>query len=847
MATATMYDPAAARAASYAAENALAQRVLQLPSDYSGPTGVPFTSPILPLARLLSSSSTPRHAALADDLVALDHELQILFAVLLHRLVLPWHRLLTPERGLCQEAHSLVAQLATRIAERFPPLLKGPGSSWGQFHTFLVAELPSLLQTHWSTYRALPPPGRARLGDLDLLTRPHPGLYLSESSESMPSPLYIRTLVETLLHPLLEENEVHSDVALYLLRDILASALLAGLKGAHPRFWSAVLHSAFDALQTVLLQAIMAYRPRNKNRRLGIPGALTFLTSLVGWIALAGHFALWIMFVPIFVPSRCESSASMPGTFPPPKIQFPTTKRQPPQSPPSTLPLPPESGAALMAYLTAVDVVLDLRRTVLGSLISLLARVAMTFSASSVEIWILCQLQRAITLPQVTSLVRAIRIGALPMDLDDLPSGFPDPVRSPEVLEDTSRRRNWSTLPQHAADTFFSLIVFGVCVGHNYVPFHPLPAEFWIVAESYTATGGKAYSHPICKMEGNLKYIPPAAVKGPNWDPTPWLARLHQSAMRGARHALAPLCAPDAAPIDTRLALSLVERVAAILDPQLLYPSIKEGRKRSKKLSCSIELPSPPAGTLSLQKKGTKSRHPATPSSSPQLPGLQLQGRRVTPPITSIVEGKASTPQAQIESFIFPEPPVVYPHSVATATEGAESATPFNLPSSMPFPVPANQMEKDQPADGEEIRRTDVNRVPHLTRTLSGGILGLEGISESMPHSPAHSGTSNGTFGERAFRAGHFATPSLTALATPPIVASAAATANLSSTSLARSARKDLQRHTSVCLAPASNTPSKRLEISGGRSASPPAGLHPSSSAPKKHKSASSTFSLGFL
>lgn len=866
----TSYDPQATLKVAYDAENALVRRVLRLPAPASAViSGVPQVPPIIPITQLATASSINSQLSLdsekqdlsrISDLVALDHELQVLFATLFQRLVLPWHRPLTPERGLCQQAHGLVSKLAMRFVSRYPPLVRNSGESahWLQLRELFSSELPAVLQEHWNTYRTLPADQRDRLAEMDYLTRPHPALKKKSKMSTCPdpssllqavspqsqsalhlSPLYIQTLVEELLLSYLELEELKSDVARLLLRDIFAAALCMGIQGARPAFWATTLHSVLDALQNLLASMIQEYKPKAQNvdtklrfQDDGIVGTwIRLVRRFWGWLTFLGHVmfhgVLWLLFASIPAPRTREVEERLPGSYPASTPSSPTTSdlsssseshtpKQRLSSVPgtsfvkdqatavtdtiketsnasATVPVTSDtakvsaSGAALFAYVEALDQMLDLRCTVLGSLLSLLCRSAVVYWGEELQRWVINNLSRVVTLPRMTSLLRVIYSGALPMDTDDLPPELQHPQPPPEVVAEAACRRSWATLPRHAADAVSSLVLWSVCVGHasaGPLSLLSLPQSVWMAADTYTATGGKMYSYPSphAQTNTNPNFVSPCpSVPPSSWCPPGWLTRLHESVVSGSRYALSPLCAPDAAPLVLHLAVTLTERVAAVMDPNLLSFKQSQGVRRpsvsvlGRSPTLAENQPASPESSTSSKARQPEllqptPREPSPISNmpcphSPHTPSLEIFRDHASS--ASVMPGTVGEKRAaplKVVGFPTPQPATLSPfpepsrsstppgHYFPQVDELASASPPSHLPSKLiPFPIPfgssASASVPHEPSlpspahfstnllPSKSIARGGQSPLPHLESDVASGVPASGAVMSHPSHS----------------------------------------------------------------------------------------------------------------
>ncbi len=222
--------------------------------------------PLLPLELLRGNSGAPggrrqtpvKSGARDTGLLALDHECQMLLALLLRDTVLPWYSKLTPDRQLLSEIHRVLGEV---IRSFVLDLQSGaPDGSQLQLQHFLATELPELLEQHLGVYglarrrvclsSAAGPreADKAALAAAFAQLSPHPAVDAARALEGRASALYLRALTEALLRRLLPAEDQTSDAELYIVRDVVVGVLRTVIgKVSRPWFIVQSINRSLDA------------------------------------------------------------------------------------------------------------------------------------------------------------------------------------------------------------------------------------------------------------------------------------------------------------------------------------------------------------------------------------------------------------------------------------------------------------------------------------------------------------------------------------------------------------------------------------------------------------------------
>ena len=198
------------------------------------------------------------------SLLRLDHECQMLLALLLRDAVLPWFRKLTPDRQLLSEIHRILGEVVRTVTLRFQDHTTTPFCT-SQLYAFLSVELPSLIKNHVESYRAaeerLGTPFAASLpcqtssertssiATLFAASNPHNALLDADTSiKGQINPLYLRALTDSLLLMLLPPEDAAPDTERTIVRDVVVSVLRTVLgKFSRPWFIVQSMNKALDA------------------------------------------------------------------------------------------------------------------------------------------------------------------------------------------------------------------------------------------------------------------------------------------------------------------------------------------------------------------------------------------------------------------------------------------------------------------------------------------------------------------------------------------------------------------------------------------------------------------------
>ena len=228
--------------------------------DSPSPSSTPVDSPT-------SASTSDGTEDLRQGWKLLDHEAQMVLALLLRDAVLPWYSKLTPDRQLLSEIHRILGHVVRTIVGRF--MLTDPKrSSSRQLAMFLRSELPSILLHHFQAFRqaeshlgsayaqglALSSGKRdiaTELAELYSAMHPHPALSSSSGASLVDGNLsqpYVESLTDTLLLSLMPHEDIAPNTERYIVRDVLVGVLRNAL-GKLSRPWYIVqsLNKTLDA------------------------------------------------------------------------------------------------------------------------------------------------------------------------------------------------------------------------------------------------------------------------------------------------------------------------------------------------------------------------------------------------------------------------------------------------------------------------------------------------------------------------------------------------------------------------------------------------------------------------
>ncbi|PWY98549.1 hypothetical protein BCV70DRAFT_227887 [Testicularia cyperi] len=185
---------------------------------------------------------------------SLDHEIYLLLAYLLRETVLPWYSKLTPDRELLTQIVNIIVDIVHTLLQRLSTTQNPADPPLASIHRLLSLELPLILQQHYVDFRqAQHKAGSvwAPLVSAQLFhsSSPHPGIHTDDLGLDGRIELdYLRIAVLALLSSVLPADEFAPDTEKFVVRDVLVTVLRGALgKPTRPWFVVQSLNKVLDA------------------------------------------------------------------------------------------------------------------------------------------------------------------------------------------------------------------------------------------------------------------------------------------------------------------------------------------------------------------------------------------------------------------------------------------------------------------------------------------------------------------------------------------------------------------------------------------------------------------------